>query len=141
MNLYHLDSGEIRFFARKAAARKAAQEEADKIGLPVNISRMFIGIDRDNIARMANKELGFYRFVGRVGTVAPHKRPKPKLKMRKLAAMASLLVALALPNPSEATSCTTRKSGSVTIETCTYKTSTTQCRSYKSGSVTKKYCR
>jgi len=41
------------------------------------------------------------------------------------------------------TDCTTRKSGSTTITTCsdTRSNSFAQCRSYKSGSVTKTSCR
>ena len=41
------------------------------------------------------------------------------------------------------TVCTTRKSGSVTIETCTNTQAKQfmQCRSYMSGSVRKTYCR
>jgi len=41
------------------------------------------------------------------------------------------------------TSCTTRKSGSETITSCSdsgHNSNSRQCRSYKSGSVTKTYC-
>jgi hypothetical protein len=140
MNLYYIDAGEIRFYSKKIEAEKAAKEEADKLRVPVNISKMFIAIDRDNISRMANKMSGFTKFVGKVATIAPRKRPH--LKLRKLAVASVVSLVLLLPNLSEAaTSCTTRKSGSVTITTCTEKNSFTQCRSYRSGSVVKTSCR
>jgi hypothetical protein len=139
MNLYHIDSGETRFFANKINAENAAQEEADKNQKAVVVSRMFIAVDRDNLARMANLEEGFTKFVGRVCVVEPRKRPR--LKLKRVAAVLTLLVAFLLPNPSDAASCTTRKSGSVTITTCDGKNSYSQCRSYRSGSVIKTHCR
>lgn len=42
---------------------------------------------------------------------------------------------------SAGTSCTTRKSGSVTITTCSGRKFHSQCRSYRSGSVIKTSCR
>jgi hypothetical protein len=139
MNLYYLDAGEKRFFANKIAAQYAAQNVADKIQRGVIISRMFIAVDRDNITRLANSEAGFSQFVGRVCTVLPRKRPK--LKMKRVAATLILLTAFLLPNPSEAASCTTRRSGSVSITSCSGKDFYSQCRSYRSGSVVKTSCR
>jgi hypothetical protein len=59
--------------------------------------------------------------------------------------MKPLLVMMLLVSTSvhATTECTTRKSGSVTIETCTNSkgNSFTQCRSYMSGGVRKKTCR
>ena len=56
-----------------------------------------------------------------------------------------LIIALALlllPTVAEAgTSCTTRKSGSVVIETCSGNGGFVQCRSYWSGRTKKTYCR
>lgn len=83
MNLYYIDSGETRYFARKTDAEEAAQEEADRIQRGVTVSRMFVAVDRGNIARMANKQAGFSRFVGRVCVILPRKRPI--LKLRKIA--------------------------------------------------------
>ena len=64
--------------------------------------------------------------------------------MRTLTAIA-IVLAVMLPSLAQAgTSCTTRKSGSVTITSCsnTYKAGgVTQCRSYMSGSVKKTSCR
>ena len=64
--------------------------------------------------------------------------------MKTLSAIA-ILSAVMLPVLAQAgTSCTTRKSGSVTITSCsnTYKPGGfTQCRSYMSGSVKKTSCR
>jgi hypothetical protein len=64
--------------------------------------------------------------------------------MRALLA-ALIAVAVLLPTVAQAgTDCTTRKSGSVVITTCSDssrpKAFNTQCRSYKSGSVTKTSC-
>jgi hypothetical protein len=140
MNIYYVDAGEIRYYSKKVEAEKAAKEAADTSGVSVTISKMFIAVDRENIARMANKTSGFTRFVGRVAVIPPRKRPR--LKLRKIAAGAALSLMLLLPNPSDAASCTTRKSGSVTITTCSDKDRPfTQCRSYKSGSVIKTDCR
>jgi len=138
MNLYYIDSGETRFYSKIADAQNAAQEEADKTRRQVLVTRMFIATDRDNVARLANKENGFSKFVGRVCVVEPRKRPK--LKLRKVAA-ALAFFALLSPNLADAASCTTRKSGSVIITTCDSKNSYSQCRSYKSGSVVKTHCR
>jgi len=80
MNLYYIDTGDIRFFSKKTDAQSAAQEEANRTRKPVLVSRMFIAVDRDNITRMANKENGFTKFVGRVCIVEPRKRPRLKLK-------------------------------------------------------------
>ena len=55
---------------------------------------------------------------------------------------AAMLVMITIASAQAGTSCTTRKSGSVTITSCSdsgTKTSTT-CRSYRSGSVTKTSC-
>lgn len=140
MNLYYIDAGEIRFYAKKTDAQKAAQDVADERQENVNVSRMFIAVDRGNIARMANRQLGFYRFVGKVCIVRP--RTRPRVKLKRVAAVLSLLVALSLPNQSDARiSCTTRKSGSVTISTCDGKDFYSQCRSYRSGKQTRTYCR
>lgn len=138
MNLYYIDSGEIRYFAKKTEAEIAAQEEADKIQKGVILSKLFIATDRDNIARMANRENGFTKFVGRVCTVNPRKRPR--LKLRPIAAVTSIFMLLVLPNPSDAANCTTRRSGSVSITSCSGKGFSSQCRSYRSGSVIKTYC-
>jgi hypothetical protein len=139
MNLYYIDAGEIRFYAKKTDAERAARDIADERGEEINISRMFIAVDRENITRMANKERGFNRFIGRVCVVKPRKRPK--LKLKRVAAVLSLLATLLSPNPSEANSCTTRRSGSVVITSCSGKNFTSQCRSYRSGSIIKTYCR
>jgi hypothetical protein len=139
MNIYYVSSGTIRFYSKKTEAEKAAKEEADRLREPVTISKIFIAVDRENIARMANKMHGFSQFVGKIATIAPSKRPR--LKLRKVAAASILSLVLLLPNPSDAASCTTRRSGSVSITTCTDKNSYTQCRSYKSGSVIKTHCR
>lgn len=138
MNIYYIDSGDVRFFAKKADAIEAAQEEATEHQKNVNVSRMFIAVDRDNITRMANKLMGFSRFTGRVCSVEPKRR---RVRLKRLAAISILLMPLILPNPSDAASCTTRRSGSVTITTCTDKKFFSQCRSYKSGSVIKTTCR
>lgn len=60
--------------------------------------------------------------------------------MKYLLIVASLFISTAA---SAATECTTRKSGSVSIETCTdtKRKVFTQCRSYMSGSVRKTSCR
>jgi hypothetical protein len=139
MNLYYIDSGETRFFSKKIEAENAAQEEADKIQKAVIVSRMFVAVDRDNVARLANCETSFTKFVGRICSVEPRKRPK--LKLKKIAAIAAMFTAVLLPNLADAASCTTRKSGSVVITSCSDKTSYTQCRSYRSGSVIKTHCR
>jgi hypothetical protein len=140
MNLYYIDSGEVKYFSKKTDALDAAQEEADNTKRSVLVSRMFIAIDRDNVTRLANKENGFSKFVGRVCVVEPRKRPR--IKLRRVAAAATLLLLLMLPNLADAgTSCTTRRSGSVTITTCHSKNSSSHCRSYYSGSVLKTYCR
>jgi hypothetical protein len=59
--------------------------------------------------------------------------------------MRTLLLLICLTIPASAgTDCTTRKSGSVTITTCTdsgHKSNFQQCRSYMSGSVRKTTCR
>jgi len=138
MNLYYIDSGETRFYSKIADAQNAAQEEADKTRRQVLVTRMFIATDRDNVARLANKENGFSKYVGRVCVVEPRKRPK--LKLRKVAAALTFFVLLS-PNLADAANCTTRKSGSVVITTCDNKNSYSQCRSYKSGSVVKTHCR
>ena len=139
MNLYYIDSGVDKYFSKKTDAEKAAQEIADKTQRPVMVSRMYIAIDRDNITRMANQERGFTKFVGRVCVIEPRKRPK--LKLRKIAAVTALFVVL-LPNLADAANCTTRRSGSVTITTCHSKSNPySECRSYKSGSVVKTHCR
>src|SRR6476620_9262223 len=109
MNLYYIDAGERRFFANKTNAHNAAQDAADKVQRGVIISRMFIAVDRDNIARLANSEAGFSKFVGRVSVVLPRKRPK--LKVKRIAATLILFTTFLLPNPSDAASCTTRRSG------------------------------
>jgi hypothetical protein len=140
MNLYYIDSGTTRFYSKKTDAEEAARKEADKIQRTVMVSRMFIAIDRDNVTRMANGEIGFTKFVGRICAIEPRKRPK--LKLKRIAAALALLTSLLLPNPSDASSsCTTRKSGSITTTSCWSKTSYSQCRSYRSGSVVKTYCR
>jgi hypothetical protein len=53
------------------------------------------------------------------------------------------LLTLLMPSLAEAgTSCTTRKSGSVTITSCSgSKGGFSECRSYRSGSVVKTSCR
>lgn len=140
MNLYYVDSGETRYYAKKDRAYDAAQEEADKWQKDVILSRIFIAVDRDNITRMANSEDGFTKFLGRICTVKPRKL-RPKLKLKKVAATAALLTLVILPNPSDAASCTTRRSGSVSITSCSGKNFTSTCRSYRSGSVVKTYCR
>jgi len=69
--------------------------------------------------------------------------------LRGLLRVVVLLAAIVLlaSSASASTDCTTRKSGSVTIVTCSHSPSrgrvqfNTHCRSYKSGSVTKTYCR
>lgn len=60
--------------------------------------------------------------------------------MTKLLVVTTLLIST---SAHAATECTTRKSGSVVIETCTNtrENKFEQCRSYKSGSVWKKSCR
>ena len=139
MNLYYIEVGKTKFYAKKTDAQNAAQEEANRLGAGVLVSRMYVAIDRDNVTRMANKENGFTKFIGRVCLVEPRKRPK--LKLKRIAAMLALFAFL-LPNPSEANSnCTTRKSGSVIITSCSSKNYYSQCRSYKSGSVVKTHCR
>ena len=138
MNLYYIDAGGTRFFSNKMAAEYAAQEEADKIQKGVIVSKMFVAIDRDNVARMANGEIGFSKFVGRVGTVHPRKRPKLKLK-RVAAALVPILLLLLL-SPADAANCSTRRSGSVTTTSCSGKPFNTHCRSYRSGSVTRTHC-
>jgi len=138
MNLYYIDSGDKRFYSKKVDAVSAAQNEADRTQKEVLVSKMFIAVDRDNIARMANQEKGFTKFVGRVELVVPRKRPR--LKLKPIAAAVSLLIFL-LPNLTEAADCTTRRSGSVSITTCTGQNSFSQCRSYRSGSVVKTSCR
>lgn len=59
--------------------------------------------------------------------------------------MRTLILLLALVVPASAgTDCTTRKSGSVTITTCTdsgHHNNFTQCRTYRSGSQIKTSCR
>lgn len=56
-----------------------------------------------------------------------------------------ILIAMLLATPAVAgTNCTTRKSGSVVITSCSdsgHQPNYTQCRSYKSGSVVKTSCR
>jgi hypothetical protein len=136
MNLYYIDSGEIRYYAKKTEAQVAAQEEANKIQKSVIVSRLFIAVDRDNVTRMANKEEGFTKFVGRICSVQPRKRPK--LKLKRIAAALALLLLFLLPNPSDATSCITRRSGSVDITSCSNRS---LCRSHRSGNVIKTYCR
>jgi len=138
MNLYYIDSGKVRFYAKKIDALRAAQWEANETGKEINVSKMYIAVDRGNVARMANNEEGFNRFVGRVCIVKPHTRPK--LKLRQVAAVLSVFFLL-LPNPSEASSCVTRRSGSVTITTCDGKNFYSQCRSYMSGKIRKTHCR
>ena len=72
-----------------------------------------------------------------------------QMKMIALIALATLLALIAWPmvaEPAEAgsTSCTTRKSGSTTITSCSnnYRGGgLSQCRSYMSGSVRKTSCR
>jgi len=63
-------------------------------------------------------------------------------KQMKTITVTMTILWLALPAYA-GTDCTTRKSGSTTITTCsdTRNNSFTQCRSYKSGSVTKTSCR
>lgn len=55
----------------------------------------------------------------------------------------ALLATLILTAPSHAgtTSCQSRKSGSVTITTCSGPGGFSQCRSYRGGSVNKTSCR
>jgi hypothetical protein len=61
--------------------------------------------------------------------------------MRSLIVLASLL-ALTSVAAAGTTECRTRKSGSVTITTCSgHKQPSTECRSYMSGSVRKTSCR
>jgi hypothetical protein len=132
MNLYYINSGETRYYSKKTEAQVAARKEADKTQKEVMVAVMFIAVDRENLARMANGKNGFTRFVGRVCVVQPRKRPI--LKLRKVAAAAALLVADA------STNCTTRKSGSKTITTCTGKNFRSECRSFKQGSVIKTEC-
>jgi hypothetical protein len=139
MNLYYINSGETRYYSKKTEAQVAARKEADKTQKEVMVAVMFIAVDRENLARMANGKNGFTRFVGRVCVVQPRKRPI--LKLRKVAAAAALLVAFLLPNLADAsTNCTTRKSGSKTITTCTGKNFRSECRSFKQGSVIKTEC-
>jgi len=61
----------------------------------------------------------------------------------RFAILSTAILALLTVSASAGTSCTTRKSGSTVIRSCSdsghYSNSTT-CRSYKSGSVTKTYC-
>ena len=53
-----------------------------------------------------------------------------------------LIATLLVPAIAEAgTSCTTRKSGSTTITSCSGKSGFSECRSYRSGSVIKTSCR
>ena len=63
----------------------------------------------------------------------------------KIVISIALALAVLLPTVAEAsTSCTTRKSGSTTITSCSrsgHGYSFTQCRSYRSGSVVKTSCR
>lgn len=139
MNLYYIDAGDTRFFSNKTAAEYAAQEQADKNQKGVVVSRMFIAIDRDNVARMANGEMGFTKFVGRVGTVLPRKRPK--LKMKRIAAALVPVLLLLLLSPADAANCSTRRSGSVSVTTCSGKHFHSTCRSHRSGSVIRTYCR
>lgn len=139
MNLYYIDQGEIRYYAKKIDAIKAAKDAANTNHKEVIVSQMFIGTNRENITLLANKEEGFARFIGRVCTVYPRKRPK--LKLKRVAAVVTLLLLLLLPNLAKAASCTTRRNGSVIITTCSGKNYSSHCRSYRSGSVVKTYCR
>jgi hypothetical protein len=140
MNLYYIDSGETRYFAKKTDAQIAAQREADKVQKDVMVAVMFIAVDRENLTRMANGENGFTRFVGRVCVAEPRKRPR--IKLRKIAAAAALFVTVLLPHHADAgIKCTTRKSGSVTVTTCDGKDGHSECRSYKSGSVIRTNCK
>jgi len=59
-------------------------------------------------------------------------------------ALITLILVLAPAIAEAGTSCTTRKSGSVTITSCSdsgHNSNYRQCRSYKSGSVIKTSCR
>lgn len=63
--------------------------------------------------------------------------------MKTVIAIATLLALLAPDLAAAGTSCTTRKSGSVTITSCSSSGSngrSTTCRSYMSGSVRKTSC-
>lgn len=56
--------------------------------------------------------------------------------------LATLFGLVLLTQVAAATECTSRKSGSVTVTTCSYKTGFNKhCRSYRSGSVRKTSCR
>lgn len=66
------------------------------------------------------------------------------MKKTLLVVLAIFYLALSATAASAATSCTTRKSGSVSITSCSnmYRGGGfSQCRSYKSGSVVKTSCR
>ena len=65
--------------------------------------------------------------------------PSMVVVMRTLFALA-LVMLMSAQQAGAATSCQTRKSGSVTITTCSTSTMTTTCRSYMSGSVVKTSC-
>ena len=55
--------------------------------------------------------------------------------------LATLALLLAVTTAGAGTQCQTRKSGSVTITTCSGSDGHSECRSYQSGSVTKTGCR
>ena len=62
----------------------------------------------------------------------------------KILALSIAIVSLFTAAASAGTSCTTRKSGSVVITSCSdsgHNSNYSQCRSYKSGSVVKTSCR
>lgn len=61
----------------------------------------------------------------------------------RFAILSMVLLPLYTVSTHAGTDCTTRKSGSTTITTCsdTRSNSFAQCRSYKSGSVTRTSCR
>ena len=73
MDLYYIGAGIFVSSLIRLAAGYAAQERI-KSSEGVIVSKMFVAMDRDNVARMANGEIGFSKFVGRVGTVHPRKR-------------------------------------------------------------------
>ena len=62
----------------------------------------------------------------------------------KTAILSIAIVAMFTASATAGTSCTTRKSGSETITSCSssgHGNTSSQCRSYKSGSVVKTNCR
>lgn len=148
MNLYAIKIGtpeeyELRFFEKKNEAREAAQEIANDTRRTCRVLVIYIAVDRENLVRLANKKNSFYRIIGVVGDMQPKRKIKKKINYPPILAITSVIFSfIILFNSADATtSCTTRKSGSVVITTCTGKNTYTQCRSYRSGSVIKTSCR